>query len=712
MERVGSAEAGVVRWRGKPADEPVVGLSREELAAIVAAGRVVNEASGESTALQRILDEAIGLLAADEGSIILLDRKDHVLRIRAARGIADDIVAQAEIPLGHGIAGTVAASGRPVVLSDEEGLNGFERDYERARPLRYSICVPLRTGAGVEGVLTANILASNSEHPGFGEHELLIASIFAEQAASALRARRLLEEADHQREILHELYEAGYALASSLELGDLGTKIVAFAKRFTGADGAFVALQPADDEPPTVIANDRVHFGRALASVRRRGFKEMLASGRQQVVEVHGDGPLAPLAQSPEIKFAVVAPVLTRRRCLGAIVTTHGATGPSEGQLEMLGAIVAHASLALSKAVTVGDLEKKDRELSRLTLAVPEPIIVVESDGRMSACNPAAAELLGLDDRFVAGTHVSGRLRSGELEDLVLSEHGGQAEVTLKGPNPRTYRARVSLLDPGLGSRSARILVLDDVTVEAEMRRIKRDFVSVIGHELRTPLTLIKGYAATLNKPNSLPDEARAKAIDSLYVHTLRLERLIEDLLLVARIERGRPPLSVAERDVVSVVRDAVTAASQEYPDRQLTFEAQTSRLTMSVDSVKVEQILHHLISNAIKFSDPDQPVEVSLAAIDETVEIAVRDHGIGIFSGDLPHLFERFHQVDGSETRRHGGTAVGLYICKTLTEAHGGQIDVQSVLGKGSTFTITLPRTGPGSMMASPAAVAQLPSA
>lgn len=683
----------VRRGRSSRIEESVRRLTRDELEAILAAARAVNDAGDESATLQQILDEAITLLSADEGSIILLDADRTALRIRAARGIAQDIIEEVEIPLGHGIAGTVAKTGRSVLLSSDADLAGFERDYERAQPLRSSICVPLRTKSGVEGVLTANIVAGNTDHPGLDEHDLALVTVFAEHATAALRAQRLLRESNDQRERLRNLYDLGYALTSALDIDALTARIIEGAERLVDADGALLVVALPDDPAPRVAAHSGVHPGRVVAAVRRADFTSLLAAGTRKVFEITDASPLAPIQQEGTRSYAAVVPLRTEERTVGAVVTLHVGAAPSEDRLELIEALAAHASLALSNAMLIEDLEEKKAELSRLVYAVPDPVIVADSEGRFVAVNPAAAERFGLNDRFIAGTPIAGRLRSDELERMLLAAHSGRAEVRVGVPEPRTYRARVSLVNPELGRASTRILALEDVTADAEMRKLKSDFVSVIGHELRTPLTLIKGYAATLStRLETMSTELRDKAVSSLYVHTLKLERLIEDLLLVSRIERGRPPLALDEHDLVEVLRSSIASIRREHPGRKISLTSDVTSLSMSIDSVKVEQVMHHLLNNAIKFSDDDQPIQVTLEVGNDEVRVHVRDQGIGIYSGDLPHLFERFHQIDGSETRHHGGTGVGLYICKTLVEAHGGRISVRSALGKGSTFTFSLP--------------------
>lgn len=675
-------------------DSRVRRLNREELAGIITAARAVNEADDEDSTLRVILREAIGLLSADEGSVLLYERDRRSLTIRVARGIDEDIARTVRIPRGHGIAGSVAASGKPVLLGPGDGLGGYERDYERARPLRSSVCVPLTTRGNVQGVLNLGVLGSNEEHPGFDDQDLALATIFGEQAAAAVHARRLIAAAQRRRREVERLYEAGVGLSRAQDVGSVASLALEAAMELGDATGGMVAL--TDTGVWRLAAVEGVHRGRAVATVRQTSFAATAtAAGLRVIEDCREDETLSALAPGDEPVAAAVVPLVdeTAERPVGALITLHDRP-PEDAARQRVAALASQASLALSKALVVRHLESKEDELTRLIYAIPDPVLLVDGEGRFLAINPAAGEQFRLDDRFVAGTVAVGRLGSEALDEMLTVDRAAKREITLEGPPARTYRARVSLVSPELRGDSARILILEDVTTEAENRQLQSDFVAVIGHELRTPLTLIKGYASTLSRDDGrLTPELRDRAISSLTVHTARLERLIEDLLLVSRIERGRPPLKLAHEDVVQVIREGIEAARREHPDREINWVTDVASLEAPVDSIKVEQVLHHLITNAVKFSEPPAAVEVRFTADEETMRIAVRDRGIGIFSGDIPKMFDRFKQIDGTETRHHGGTGIGLYICRTLVEAHGGRIEVRSALGKGSTFTVLLPR-------------------
>ena len=684
--------------------EQVADLSREELAGLVAAARAVNEAGDAATRLTVILDEALRLLRADEGSVLLFEPGRNELRIGAARGLPEDVVASVRVVPGQGIAGHVAATGIPLLLGSDDDVARFADTDERRRRVSSAVSVPLRTRGVVEGVLNLNVRTGNRDRPGFTECDLDLASLFAEHAATAVHNAHLVTQARQRSDELGRLFEASYALSGSLDVDDVSGHILAAATDLVGATSGFVCVLGNEGHGLEVAAYRGITRGRVMAAVRRGNLVDLLRGSTPRVLADIGEYPaLAALATASHTS-AIVAPLIADGEMRGLLVALHDGDARADSELRLLSTYVNQASLALSKALLFRSVRAKEGELASLVNAVPDPIIVVDGAGRVLTMNPAAAERFGLSTTFDIGAPVAGKLRSAELEELLFSEHGGRGEVTLFIPAPRTYRARVNLVRGAEGLADARILILEDITNEHEVTRLKANFVAVIGHELRTPLTLIKGYGATLaRRGDELAPELRTKALTAIHQHSLRLERLVEDLLLVARIESARPPLALQPHDLVELVRRAVGSALIEHPQRDVVVRSQVNQLQLMLDATKVEQVLYHLVDNALKFSEASEPVEVELTVAADDVRIAVRDRGIGIFSGDIPQLFDLFHQVDGTSTRRHGGVGVGLYICKTLIEAHGGRISVRSALGKGSTFQFTLPARAAAGEVAPP---------
>ena len=224
---------------------------------------------------------------------------------------------------------------------------------------------------------------------------------------------------------------------------------------------------------------------------------------------------------------------------------------------------------------------------------------------------------------------------------------------------------------------------------EERMRR----FVADAGHELRTPLTSIRGYAELLEQgAASDPDVAVSRIQDE----AMRMGSLVDDLQLLARLDQQRP-LEREGIDLQEVVAAAVDAARATHPERSVSVQASGPESWVSGDRRQLRQVIDNLLSNALRYSGEDSPVELTIATATpdgpDLVRVDVVDHGIGLSPADCDRVFERLYRTDEARSRVYGGSGLGLAIVKSIVEAHGGQVQVTSALGEGSDFSFTLPR-------------------
>ncbi|MGH2794318.1 MAG: sensor histidine kinase, partial [Actinomycetota bacterium] len=211
-------------------------------------------------------------------------------------------------------------------------------------------------------------------------------------------------------------------------------------------------------------------------------------------------------------------------------------------------------------------------------------------------------------------------------------------------------------------------------------------------HELRTPLTPIKGWAVTLLQlGDHLSQEQREEGVQAILRHSERLERLITNILEVSKVERGLSDRRDAIVDVLAVAEKTVGDFRAENGHREIVLRATGDRHLTRGDEVWVEQILSNLISNALKYSPADLPIEVSLARSEAAIEVGVTDRGPGIPESERERIFERFKRLGDHMTRSQGGTGLGLYIARQLARAIGGELAVRSTAGQGATFTLRL---------------------
>jgi signal transduction histidine kinase/ActR/RegA family two-component response regulator len=237
----------------------------------------------------------------------------------------------------------------------------------------------------------------------------------------------------------------------------------------------------------------------------------------------------------------------------------------------------------------------------------------------------------------------------------------------------------------------------EEAQAQAEAaNRAKDEFLAVLSHELRTPLTAILGWVRML-RSGRLPAERVIEALEAIDRNTHMQTRLIDELLDVSRIVAGKVELEKRPVDLATVVADVATSARQDARAAGVLAEPVIADEDFTVlgDPVRLQQVVTNLVSNAVKFTPPHGRVDVTLRRVDGEAELIVRDSGIGIAAADLPHIFDRFHQVDRSNTRRHGGLGLGLAIVSHLVQLHGGRVRAESAgRDRGSCFTVRLPCT------------------
>jgi two-component system phosphate regulon sensor histidine kinase PhoR len=239
------------------------------------------------------------------------------------------------------------------------------------------------------------------------------------------------------------------------------------------------------------------------------------------------------------------------------------------------------------------------------------------------------------------------------------------------------------------------VAIFNDITEMRNLDRMKTAFVSTVSHELRTPLTSIKGFIDTLLQDTEgyFDDAARLEFYQIINGECDRLQRLIEDLLNVSRIESGKAlQMHWSTFDPLPVIARVLQTQRAYVTHHQLRLQAHGHIPEITADMDKLEQILTNLISNAIKYSPSGGEVVVTVSSDVERLTIAVRDQGIGIPADKLPRLFEKFERVDNRDTRRVGGTGIGLFLVRNYVDSHGGEVWADSVLGQGSTFTFQIP--------------------
>jgi len=365
------------------------------------------------------------------------------------------------------------------------------------------------------------------------------------------------------------------------------------------------------------------------------------------------------------------------------------------------------ATAELSRALERLDRAQSDRlsgQLGALNVidaavdALPDPLLVVDSDRHVVRANTAARDLLGAE---IDGLDLAMSLRHPAAlaaADAVLCGAGVQEiEFVLPGSVERHFAGHVAPLPRTTENAAAAIVVLHDLTATKSAERLRADFVANASHELRTPLSALLGFVETLRGPARDDEAARERFLPVMHQQASRMALLVDDLLSLSRIEMNEHTAPTARANLAATLGAITDGLEVEAKAKQVVIEtAIPEPLSVVVgDEHELGQVFQNLLDNALKYGREQSTICVEAAATSvdgrAAVALSVRDEGDGIAREHLPRLTERFYRVDTARSRILGGTGLGLAIVKHIVNRHRGHLAIESVVGAGSTFTVTL---------------------
>ena len=377
----------------------------------------------------------------------------------------------------------------------------------------------------------------------------------------------------------------------------------------------------------------------------------------------------------------------------------HRLTAPDSE--EMSGLAEALNQMASQLDNRIKTIINQRNELKTVLSSMTEGVVAVDKKERIISMNQAASELFECDPDRGQGQDIGEVVRNLPLQQLIRKaisdREPNEDDIVLYQNGERKLNLKSSpLIDAGR-EHIGTLVIINDVTQLRRLENIRKDFVANVSHEIKTPLTAIKGFVETLHQGNVESSDETDRFLGIVNKHVNRLVSVIEDLLLLSRIEQEDE--SNAIQLEIGNIKDVFQSAFQicrsksEEKNIDVRFDSDQS-MTAHFNPTLIEQAVVNLLDNAIKYSDPDSIIDVKAIQDDSEIIISVKDQGSGIAQKHLPRLFERFYRVDKARSRKLGGTGLGLAIVKHITQAHGGHVAVESELGKGSTFYIYLPKT------------------
>ncbi|WP_052049866.1 PAS domain S-box protein [Leptolyngbya sp. KIOST-1] len=464
-------------------------------------------------------------------------------------------------------------------------------------------------------------------------------------------------------------------------------------------DNADEAIISIDSQQRIVIYNQGAEkiFGYPLREVHHQPLDVLLPEAFQQIhrqyIQRFADTPEPPRQMARRSRD-----VLGRRKS--------GETFPAEASISKLQTKAGLLFTVILKDVTdqrraETTLRQREEQLRLITNALPVLICYVDRQQRYLFNNQTYADwyqrpLDDLQGRSVAAVIGEDYYRQAKphIEAALAGQRVSfEADVTTPDGNARCLLTTYIPEIDGQGKVKGFFGLTNDISDRKAAERMKDEFVSVVGHELRTPLTSIHGSLVLLasQKLGTMPPQAQ-EFLEIALKNTQRLTRLINDVLDLERIESGRVTMTLQTCPLADLILQAVQAMQSMAAARAIQLTLEPTPVTVWVDADHIIQVFTNLLSNAIKFSPAQTTVSIGATKREHDILVWVNDQGRGIPTDKLDTIFNRFQQVDASDSRQLGGTGLGLAICKNIVQRHGGTIWAESTLGQGSTIFFTLP--------------------
>jgi two-component system phosphate regulon sensor histidine kinase PhoR len=351
------------------------------------------------------------------------------------------------------------------------------------------------------------------------------------------------------------------------------------------------------------------------------------------------------------------------------------------------------------------DAIRRDRtteaaNLQTILSSMAEGVMMVDSRHVIRLANPSLRRILELKSD-PSGQTVLRALRDVHFEEIVSTTlaSGGtrHTDVTIATRPPRHLSLAATAIQEASGEKAV-LVICHDVTRLRQLEDVRREFVANVSHELRTPLAIFQGYLENLLDNPGMPRPELVEILEILKKHSTRLNALVEDLLVIARLESRTEKLRLEPIDPRALIEDVAADWNARAARKHISISTQCApdAPAFEADAFRIEQVLTNLLDNALKYTEPGGKVSLTATTASGGIQFAVEDNGIGVTPQDLPHIFERFYRADKARSREQGGTGLGLSIVKHIVHLHGGSVQAQSTYGKGTRILIHLPLQPP----------------
>lgn len=369
----------------------------------------------------------------------------------------------------------------------------------------------------------------------------------------------------------------------------------------------------------------------------------------------------------------------------------------SRGSLSSLMVPMERVTTELMRLRT--QVQEEKFNLRTILESMEEGVMVVDDRHVLRLVNPSFVRLFQLK-RDPIGLTILHTLRNTNVQEMVTAALGtGESQTgefsTNHGGKSCRHFAIHAVPTRDTKGRPSVLTIFRDISRLKQLEEVRREFVANVSHELRTPLSIFHGYVETLLDNPELPREDLMGVLNVLKRHSLRLNALLEDLLILARLESRTEKFDVEPVMLQPFIRTVANdwAGKMGQKGVVLSLDIPTDLSPLPADPLRLEQVICNLLENALKYTSADGKIVISAREEPESIVLKVADSGAGILPADLPHIFERFYRADKARTRAQGGTGLGLSIVKHIVQTHGGTVHAESTYGQGTTIVMRMPK-------------------
>jgi len=568
-------------------------------------------------------------------------------------------------------------------IADDERFDQAWRD----GPFASLLAIPVPGDGGL-------VLVFFLEERAFIRDDLELAQQVAGAARGALDRSRLFDAERTARSLSQQLARTGSLLATELDPVAVLEAVVGEAVSLLDVDTAALAALEGEE----LVVTAAVGAGAEIALGARSPATGWVAGDVVQSrtpVAYEDAAAKDGLAESDVLlafghRAYLGVPLSGREGALHGVLSVYASEPRAwrEEEVQALMALAANASIALSNAELYQRVAVEREQSVAILANIADGIVAVDRDGHVVLWNRAAEEITGVP-ASEAVTRTPAQVLQRDLE----SDSGGTNRLIAipRGDQDVWLSLSEAVMRDPTGAVSGRIFAFRDISAEHVVEQMKSDFVSTVSVELRTPLTSIYGFAQTLLREDvAFGEVERRTFLEFIARESERLTAIVDALLNVARLDTGDLTVSLVPTDVASVVSEVVTNASPSGNGHRFVADVDIEGVAVQADPDKLRQVLDQLVSNAVKYSPEGGTVTVSARRVDEAVEVAVADEGVGIPQSERERIFSKFYKAGGAQ-----GTGLGLFIAQGLVREMGGRMWVDSEEGRGSRFAFELPLAG-----------------